>query len=477
MRLAAVLPRPLGSVLAIFVSSVLLVTPTSAGASAPGSNDLAPGDRLWASRYNGPADGSDAAHALGVSPDGSVVFVTGQSKGEDSDDDYATVAYDAANGTRLWVARARGIAADYAYALAVSPTGAVIFVTGLSWARGSDYDYATVAYDAATGAQLWATRYDGPANRDDYASALGVSPDGSAVFVTGYSSGGVDFDYATVAYDAATGAQLWATRYDGPANDSDFAGSLGVSPDGSAVFVTGNSWGGASADDYATVAYDADTGAQLWATRYNGPPTNGYDAAYALEVSPDGSAVFVTGSSRGGASSDDYATVAYTADTGAQLWATRYNGPANGFDSAYALGVSPDGSRLFVTGDSPGEASGSDYATVAYAADTGAQLWATRYNGPANGSDSAYALGVSLDGSALFVTGITWGGAAENDYATVAYNAATGVQSWATRARAHGDEYAIDLGVSPTGTAVYVTGFSERDPSAPYDFGTVAYEA
>jgi len=422
MRLAAVLPRPLGSVLAIFVSSVLLVTPTSAGASAPGSNDLAPGDRLWASRYNGPADGSDAAHALGVSPDGSVVFVTGQSKGEDSDD-YATVAYDAANGTRLWVARARGIAADYAYALAVSPTGAVIFVTGLSWARGSDYDYATVAYDAATGAQLWATRYDGPANRDDYASALGVSPDGSA------------------------------------------------------VFVTGNSWGGASADDYATVAYDADTGAQLWATRYNGPPTNGYDAAYALEVSPDGSALFVTGQSFGGASGYDYATVAYDADTGAQLWATRYDGPGNSSDSAQALGVSPDGSAVFVTGNSLGEASSDDYATVAYAADTGAQLWATRYNGPANGSDSAYALGVSLDGSALFVTGITWGGAAENDYATVAYNAATGVQSWATRARAHGDEYAIDLGVSPTGTAVYVTGFSERDPSAPYDFGTVAYEA
>ena len=45
----------------------------------------------------------------------------------------------------------------------------------------------------------------------------GVSPDGSKVFVTGYSVGSASgYDYATVAYDASTGSELWVKRYDGP---------------------------------------------------------------------------------------------------------------------------------------------------------------------------------------------------------------------------------------------------------------------
>jgi hypothetical protein len=84
-----------------------------------------------------------------------------------------------------------------------------------------------------------------------------VSPDGSQVFVTGYSTRSTIgiYDYATVVYDASTGAQLWAKRYNGPANGSDIANDLGVSPDGSGVFVTGRSPGSTSGLDYATVAY------------------------------------------------------------------------------------------------------------------------------------------------------------------------------------------------------------------------------
>jgi len=475
MRLNAVPPRSLGSILALMASSALLVTPISAGASAYGSKVLAPGDRLWASRYNGPVADSDVAYALGVSPDGSVVFVTGESSGETGSSDYATVAYDAGTGARLWAARAGGGGGDYAYSLGVSPTGTAVYVTGTSWAFGSNYDYATVAYDAGTGARLWATRYDGRAGRDDTPVALGVSPDGSVVFVTGYAWDGA-YAYATVAYDAGTGAQLWATSYDGPDSDSDYPSSLGVSPDGSVVFVTGISSGGVSGNDYATVAYDAGTGAQLWVARYNAA-ANGDDAASALGVSPDGSAVFVTGTSPGGAGDYDYATVAYDAGTGAQLWVARYNAAANGDDAASALRVTPDGSMVFVTGYSLGRASDDDYATVAYGAGTGAQLWATRYNGPPNGADVALDLGVTPDGSRLFVTGYSWGGAAEDDYATLAYDAGTGAQLWEARARAYGDDAAHALGVSPTGTAVFVTGRTRREGSGPADYGTLAYEA
>ena len=182
----------------------------------------------------------------------------------------------------------------------------------------------------------------------------------------------------------APGSQLWVQRYNGPGNSFDAATSVAVSPGGSRVFVTGASQGTRLGQDYATVAYGAVTGARLWAARYNGPG-NGGDTANSIAVSPGGSRVFVTGASQGTRSGQDYATVAYSAVTGARLWAARYNGPGNGNDTANSMAVSPGGSRVFVTGASQGARSGQDYATVAYRAATGARLWTARYNGPGNG--------------------------------------------------------------------------------------------
>ena len=138
----------------------------------------------------------------------------------------------------------------------------------------------------------------------------------------------------------------------------------GCEPCRDKVFVTGSSWGGsASGNDYATVAYNASTGATLWVKRYNGP-ANGEDEASSV-VSPGNGKVYVTGHLTA-ATGTDYATVAYSAASGAQLWARRYNGPANGIDLASSLVVSPNGSRVFVTGASVGVNSAFDYATVAY---------------------------------------------------------------------------------------------------------------
>jgi WD40 repeat protein len=349
--------------------------------------------------------------------------VTGYSQGWTSSDDYATLAYSAATGKRLWAKRYNGPGNNYdnAWALRVSPDGSTVFVTGGSDGSGNRSDYATVAYSASTGAQLWVMRYDGPAGFYDLATALDVSPDGSILFVTGDSGRSTGDDYATLAYDASTGSELWVTRYDG-ANQPDGATALKVSPDGSTVFVTGFSDGSTGFPDFATVAYDASTGGQVWVTRYDGPGS-GSDGPAGLGVSPNGSPVFVTGASIGSGSSDDYATLAYDASTGAEEWLERYNGPANSFDEATALGVSPDGSTVFVTGLSIGSLA-SDYATLAYDASSGAELWVKRYDGPAKGDDQAHALGVSPDGFKLFVTGFRTESTSGFDYATIAYGVA-----------------------------------------------------
>jgi len=334
----------------------------------------------------------------------------------------------AAHGTQRWVSRYNGPGRgdDEAAAVATSPDGQTVFVTGSSMGAGpsSTPQYATIAYQASTGAQRWVRRYDNPGGTVDNVVALAVSS-GGLVFVTGWSSGAGPGGIGTVAYSAASGAFQWAALYQAPRGED--VSSIAVSPDGTTVFITGTRFRSESDSDYLTVAYRAATGAQLWARRYNGPG-NRDDSAAAVVPSPDGRTVFVTGTSAGVHSHDDWATVAYRAATGARLWVKRHDGPVSSEDGASSLAVSPDGNTLYVTGDSwlsspQDRTAASEYVTIAYGAATGARLWARHYqNGRA---DQAGAASVAVSPAGLvFVTGTSRRDTflADEDYATIAYN-------------------------------------------------------
>src|SRR5262249_57651066 len=116
----------------------------------------------------------------GVSRGGDAVYVTGSSDANSAiSPDYATIAYNAATGATLWVSRYNGYSNDYAAAVTVSPGGDAVYVTGGSDSRGGIYDYkdyATIAYDAATRATLWGSRYNGPIDGDDSATAVARTP-------------------------------------------------------------------------------------------------------------------------------------------------------------------------------------------------------------------------------------------------------------------------------------------------------------
>jgi outer membrane protein assembly factor BamB len=443
-----------------------LFTPPTATARTDGPLEL------WASRYD--AGSSDSAFFIAASPDGSKVYITGSSTGDSSSFDYATIAYDAATGASLWTRRFNGPANgnDRAQSIVASPDGSRVFVTGSSQGAMFD-DYATIAYEAATGAALWTRRFNGPANTNDAPSSIVLTPDGSKVIVTGaIGTETSSSNYGTVAYDASTGATVWVRWYDGPGDDLDSPTSIAISADGASVFVTGFSYGVTSASDYATVAYDASTGASLWTRRYNGP-ANDADVAASLATTFDGK-VLVTGTSFGAASSDDYATIAYDASTGMPLWARRYNGPGNGGDGANSVDTSIDG-KAFVTGSSIGVGTSGDYATIGYDVDTGSRLFVRRFNGPWNNSDIAVSVAASPDGSKVFVTGYTWG--AGTTFATVAYSTSTGATLWVESydGPGHGLDFAYGLATSADGSKVFVTGSSEGATSI--DYATIAYSA
>jgi hypothetical protein len=307
--------------------------------------------------------------------------------------------------------------------MAMSPNGSRVYVTGSSAGVNGQGDYATVSYDASTGIQQWVKRYNGPANGGDAASAIGISPDGSAVYVTGYSAGSTTgVDYATVAYGSA-GELLWGKRYNGPVSGDDFANAIDVSPDGFSVYVTGNSPGFSGFGEWATIAYKVVDGSQTWADRYYDGQNAGSDNAAGVSVSPDNAIVYVTGDAEpnGGR---DYLTLGYDAATGTTSFFATYDGGVDDSDLAAAVDVSPDGFTVYVTGFSVGSSGFADYGTVAYDASNSAQLWASHYAGSGTGDSSPRALAVSPDGSKVYVTGQTTGTSGTFDYGTVAYSAA-----------------------------------------------------
>ncbi len=454
--------------LAVDGSGNVYVTGWSMGSGTP-SYDYATikynavGDVVWVARYNGPANSDDGAYALAVDGLGNV-YVTGSSHGSGSSDDYTTIKYNA-SGIVQWAARYNGPgnSVDVSSAIVVDVSGNV-YVTGSSYGSGTGSDYATVKYDSA-GDTVWVARYNGPGGSYDAASALAVDGSGN-VYVAGLSYGS-DIDFATIKYDSA-GDTVWVARYNGPGDGSDAASAIAVDGLGN-VYVAGLSYGAGTSYDYATIKYDV-SGDTMWTVRYNGPGLS-EDFASALTVDGSGN-VYVTGSSRGSGSSDDYATVKYNA-YGDMMWIARYNGPENHDDKASALAIDGSG-NVYVTGSSLSSGSGDDYLTVKYNAN-GDTMWTARYNGPGDSTDVASALAVDASGN-VYVTGYSIGSGTGYDYATIKYNAA-GAEQWAVRynGRRNSDDEASALAVDDSGNA-YVTGYITGSGFS-YDYATIKYNA
>ena len=279
--------------------------------------------------------------------------------------------------------------------------------------------------------------------------------------------------------------ETWAAIYNGPGQYDvtgyvDSSRSIAASPDGKTVFVAGGSDGDPTNGydyDLIVVAFDAATGTQRWVSRYKQATADLSSATpFSFAVSPTGSSVVITGllesvdRKRSG-----IATVAFAAETGTELWsALCYEPPLNA--TRPDVTISADGSRVNTAGYTyrrhPDTGARSDYGglTVAYDASNGQQLWTDSFAGGFGKINAR--ISAAPDGSRLYAA------ASELDadgfsaaWVLIAYDPATGERLNTAHHPTVGSLPA-GIAVSPDSSRVFIAGAKSNNSAL-----TVAYDA
>ncbi len=359
------------------------------------------GSIIWTNTYNRSSSNPDYAMAVAVDANSNII-VAGYGYTTATGYDGIIVKY-APGGSQLWAAAYNysGTSNDRFYDVATDANGNI-------YAVGKKNSDALLVKYTPDGSPAWVRIYNGAANGYDSFYQLAVDASGS-VYACGESAGiGTDQDCLTVKF-LPDGTLSWAKTYNGPANGWDLLEAIALDPAGN-VYVTG-SVETATDSDYVTIKYSPD-GNPLW-TAFYGYTATGWDEAYAIAVTSDGNVV-VTGYSEG-TTSADAATVKYNSQTLAQLWATRYNGAGNSADYAETITADNFG-NVYALGRSIEENNSTDYLLICYNSN-GIELWKTNYNGPGLQTDISTA--IATDNNSIYITGYSTGAESNYDYATI----------------------------------------------------------
>jgi len=319
------------------------------------------GVQLWVARYNGIGNETDLANSIAVDSLQNV-YVTGQSLIDNTifGADIVTVKYNS-SGVQQWVKKFSGTkyrSGDWGSAVMLDKSNN-IYVTGSCVDSVTGQSFATIKYNT-NGVQQWSAKYNGAINGSDQSDYIVVDSVGN-VYVSGNSQGSMYYnDYATVKYNSL-GIEQWSRRYDGSAHFTDQV--RGMEIDGiENIYVTGYSTELGSGYDYTTIKYNSN-GERIWLRRYN-HGSNDIPSGIKIDIDDN---IYITGQSDGDGSSDDFATVKFDS-SGNQIWVIRYNHQSQSDDDARVLAIDNLG-NVFVTGVTTNEVNNrnySDYLTIKY---------------------------------------------------------------------------------------------------------------
>ena len=416
--------------------------------------DTAAGTLMQSTLYrdgSGGADGLDGAFAVALSPDDSLLFVTG------NDDNtlslWRIVPISRVLSSEALMIRAQvGSAAPTTETLVITATQGEQMITREATLSTGEMS-ATAVFQARTlGPGRWtfevtATRPPGALNTGSVRTeVLVVHPPLGLLSLQAESNARLQPFRATADLNFVRAYQDSEAGFFG----LDAARHIAVNSDGSRLFVTGDV--GNSAVTVAEVDKDAGTLQRL--NLYRDSDIDGLGGASALALSPDDSLLFITAAT-------DNALSMWRVNAGAgTLEQTDLHkdgeGGIDGLDTPSDLAVSPDGSLVFVV--SEGDDALSIWQVDAEAS-TPTITQSALYRDGSGGIDGlagAAGIAISPDGSLLFVAAI-----ADNALSVWRVNAVTGIL---TQTQLHKESGGIDglagaadIVVSPDGRLLFVT--------------------
>ncbi|HAY32838.1 MAG TPA: SBBP repeat-containing protein [Ignavibacteria bacterium] len=377
------------------------------------------GNILWERIYNGPGNGNDIAYSIALDNAGNV-FVTGESRGDNTDRDYVLIKYNVL-GNEEWIRRYNGNSnsAEIPVKVITDISGNAV-ITGSSHEAGELFNVVTIKYNS-DGDILWIKHFDGAESGNDMANDMDIDESGN-IYVSGstFTSASIN-DYLIIKYSGA-GDELWFRSYNGTANGNDNMTSLTLDISGNAV-ITGSSVGAGTGLDIVTIKYNR-SGDVLWERRFTTPTLNIEEGK---DISGDNLGnIFVTGTTTGFSTSYDFMTLMYS-PAGDLIWSKKYNGPGtNNFDEPRSITADYNG-NVYVAGLSQGTGTMDDIVIIKYNI-SGNELWVNRYNSTANRNDVAN--NISLDNSGnLIVSGLITGLTSGTDFSVLKFSLFTNVIS------------------------------------------------
>lgn len=206
------------------------------------------------------------------------------------------------------------------------------------------------------------------------------------------------------------------------------------------------------------------TECEAWIARHAGGTQNIHPVIAAAQ-----GRVFVA-SIQDGADGRMAAVHALDSATGARLWNVTFSDDAG--PETRRIAASPDGSRVHIVGVGYVSRLAQGFLAT-FDGGTGELLWSVHWPLDSEGKD------VWTDGPTVYAVG-----AIHNDYAVVAYDAATGAQQWVSTYDAEGGfnpgwrwwSYDVAFDVTRLGPDLYVTGVSAA-PSGLLEYATLALDA
>ena len=398
-----------------------------------------------------------------------------------------------------------------------------VFITGQT-ISSSNYDFMTIKYKRATGAELWNHRFNGTMNLNDRPVGIGLATDGG-ILVTGWSdSGANDYDYYAMKLDpqylsapsnlaAATisNASIRLAWTDNADTENGYKIERKIGTNGEYAQVAQLSSPNTTTYDdlglsgnityyYRVRAYNVANGdsrysneahaltvyfnsvSPAWTYLYNSPD-NQNDKINALAVGPDNNPV-VTGYSQKIAGGHDFMTIKLDRANKNVLWSQPYDDPNGGTDEAMCVAVDSGGNTVvsgFATLYNPISHTDifSIYTLMYSFIDPSSVSWDSQYNGPGNLDDRPVAIASATDTSSnTVVVGYGKNAAGNTDIYVIKYNSASG-KVWDAApydGSGHGNDIPSSALFGLDGS-IYVTGYSEKTPgSSNYGFFTAKYD-